>query len=152
MAGLIAAVWFRPAPPQPVIAELVASHVRSLQANHLLDVVSSDRHTVKPWFQGKLDFAPPVPDLPELAGGRLDYVNGRQVAALVYQRRRHPINVFVWPSHSAGGMSTESVNGYQLAHWYASGMEWWAVSDMNASELTEFARLLAQSPALPNSP
>jgi len=141
-AVLVAAVlWTRPSGAEPrLLAEVVAGHVRSLQADHLVDVESSDRHTVKPWFQGRLDFSPPVPDLPELVGGRLDYLDGRAVAALIYQRRGHRINVFVWPGAGQGGPTTESTKGYQAVHWYGAGMEWWAVSDMNAVELTAFAK------------
>ena len=139
-AALFAVVWLRSGSEPRLVAEVVASHVRSLQAGHLVDVPSSDRHTVKPWFQGKLDFAPPVPDIPELVGGRLDYLNGRPVAALVYHRRRHQINVFVWPSPATAPPSLHSTNGYQVVHWSAAGMEWWAVSDMNGPELVDFAK------------
>jgi anti-sigma factor RsiW len=139
-AALLAIIWLRPASEPRLVAEVVAGHVRSLQAGHLVDVPSSDRHTVKPWFQGKLDFSPPVPDIPELVGGRLDYINGRPVAALVYQRRRHQINVFVWPSPATAPLTLQSASGYQTVHWYAAGMEWWAVSDMNGPELVDFAK------------
>uniref|UniRef100_Q02A37 Putative transmembrane anti-sigma factor n=1 Tax=Solibacter usitatus (strain Ellin6076) TaxID=234267 RepID=Q02A37_SOLUE len=139
-AALFAVLWLRSNSEPRLVAEVVASHVRSLQAGHLVDVPSSDRHTVKPWFQGKLDFSPPVPDIPELVGGRLDYLNGRPVAALVYQRRRHQINVFVWPSPATAPLSLHSTNGYQVVHWSTAGMEWWAVSDMNGPELMDFAK------------
>jgi anti-sigma factor RsiW len=144
-AALVMALWLRPNGEQGIAADVLASHVRSLQADHLVDVASSDRHTVKPWFQGKLDFSPPVPDLPELVGGRLDYIGGRAVASLVYQRRQHRINVFVWPGNGNTQPAMQSENGYQIVRWRGAGMEWWAVSDLNGAELTEFAKGLAAS-------
>jgi anti-sigma factor RsiW len=140
VAGLLVGVRMLPVADRRIEAEVVASHVRSLQADHLMDVASSDRHTVKPWFQGKLDYSPPVPDLTELAGGRLDYVNGRPVAALVYRRRQHRINVFVWPGSGSGRMERLEAQGYQIVHWNGEGMTWWAISDLNAAELMEFSR------------
>lgn len=125
--------------------ELVASHFRSLLPNHLADVASSDQHTVKPWFAGKLDYSPPVIDLaPQgyaLIGGRLDYLNRRTVAAMVYQHRKHILNLYVWPA--AGGDAApraDSRQGFQLLRWRQGGMQYSAVSDMNAEELGEFSR------------
>ena len=130
--------------------ELVSDHVRSMLADHLLDVPTSDRHTVKPWFDGKLDFAPPVVDLKEqgfpLVGGRLDYVDHRNVAALVYQRRKHFINVFVWPEESKAAKlpDVQTIQGYNLVSWSHDGMRFCAASDLNIAEIRQFAGLLEQ--------
>ena len=126
--------------------EVVASHVRSLLVNHLTDVATSDQHTVKPWFNGKIDFAPPVVDLVRegfpLAGGRVDYIGGRVVAALVYKRQSHVINLFVWPASSDATATTvrsaTSRDGYNLENWRAGGLNFWAVSDGNADDLARF--------------
>jgi anti-sigma factor RsiW len=126
--------------------EILDSHVRSLMADHLMDVPSTDQHTVKPWFDGKLDFSPPVVDLTpngfELAGGRLDYIDGRPVATVVYRRRKHVINLFMWPEHANAPLRTTMRNGYNLLHWQAGGLEYWVVSDLNAQEMHEFVELL----------
>ena len=123
---------------------VVAEHIRALQPGHLLDVVSTDQHTVKPWFDGRLDFAPPVKDLRAdgfpLTGGRLDYLDGRAVAVLVYQHRQHLIELYVWPDSSRldHGAANGSRSGYNYVRWRLDGMVFWAVSDLNAAELTGF--------------
>ena len=150
--GAGTALW-RPASSRgdAIADDVVNSHVRSLMANHLFDVQSTDLHTVKPWFLGKLDFAPAVVDLASngfpLIGGRLDYVGGRPVAALVYQRQKHTINVFVSPE--SGDRSSHdvalTVRGFNVRHWIHNGMSFWAVSDLNSSELGDFANALQAS-------
>ena len=127
--------------------ELISSHVRSLQVNHLSDVVSSDQHTVKPWFNGKLDFSPPVIDLASqefpLLGGRIDYVSDRTVAVLVYRHNQHPINLYIWPSADINvAPRVQSRRGYHLIHWALGGMNFWAVSEMGTNELELFVNAL----------
>jgi anti-sigma factor RsiW len=130
--------------------DVISSHVRSLLATHLFDVPSTDQHTVKPWFDGKLKFSPPVHHFAErgfrLTGGRLEYLNGREVAALVYQRRLHIINLFIWPLESGRNTAAESFtkDGYNVSHWDRDGFEFWAVSDVNAEDLRTFAGLEMQ--------
>jgi mycothiol system anti-sigma-R factor len=134
----------QPGDDQFLATQLIASHVRSLMANHLTDVASSDQHTVKPWLDVKLDFAAPVLDLSgdgfPLIGGRLDYLDNRPVAALVYGRRKHFINLFVWPvaSDEAKAPKTITREGYQLLHWADSDFNYWAVSDVNVNDLQLF--------------
>lgn len=129
--------------------QLVANHVRSTLAAHLVDVETSDRHVVKPWFNGRIDFAPPVIELADLgyplAGGRLDYVRDRVVAALVYRRNRHVINLFVWPSRPGPSLPpTQAMrSGYSLAHWHGDGLEYWAVSDVDPGDLERFHQAFA---------
>jgi anti-sigma factor RsiW len=134
--------------------EVVASHVRSLMASHLMDVASTDQHTVKPWFNGKVDFSPPVSDFTEqgypLVGGRLDYLEHRTVAALVYRRHAHPINLFVWPDGGADDKeSMASEQGYHVVQWRRNGMRFAAVSDVNAEELKVFVDLVRQHAGTP---
>lgn len=132
-----------------VAQEVEVAHVRSLLPGHLTDVVSSDQHTVKPWFDGKLDFSPPVLDLSAqgfpLAGGRLEYIDGHPAAALVYLRNKHVINLLVWPSTaSPGPLQLSSVNGYHLFQWRQGAMEFWAASDLETAELRAFVELIQQ--------
>jgi len=128
--------------------QVLAGHVRSLMPGHLTDVASSNQHTVKPWFNGKLDFSPPVYDFAgrgyPLIGGRLDYVGGRGVAALVYGRRQHVINVFLWPDGRGGrgGPAEVTRQGYHLLHWTSGDYSYWVASDLGLPELREFAGLL----------
>jgi anti-sigma factor RsiW len=128
--------------------EVLAGHLRSLMADHLMDIASSDQHAVKPWIAGKLDFSPPVKDLAAqgypLAGGRLDYLGGRSVMALVYRRHGHTINLFVWPraTEIGSGLRAESIQGYNLVRFSRADMAYWAVSDLNPEELMAFAALL----------
>jgi anti-sigma factor RsiW len=132
-----------------VAQEVISNHVRSLmEPHHPVDVPSSDQHTVKPWFNGKLGFSPPVENPADqgfpLVGGRLDYLGGRSVAALVYQRHQHYVNLFIWPSNDAREMAEKSMRrqGYSLIHWDKSGMQYWAISDLNEAELRQFAEII----------
>jgi anti-sigma factor (TIGR02949 family) len=136
-------------PESTLAAEAVDAHLRSLQPGHLTDVLSSDQHTVKPWFDGKLDFAPPVRDFADrgfpLEGGRLDAIHGRAIAALVYGRRKHLVNVFIWPtSESDASPRGGSRQGYQWLDWRRGGMEFCAVSDTAPADLDQLQRLFAQ--------
>jgi mycothiol system anti-sigma-R factor len=141
-SGTVLLVWQQRA-PNPEVAELMDAHVRSLEANHLLDVESTDQHTVKPWFTGKLDFSPPVIDLAAdgfpLIGGRLDYLEQNQVAAIIYRRGKHVINVFIHPGE--GSTEILSRHGFNLIRFDCKGMICWAISDLNAGELQHFVDL-----------
>jgi anti-sigma factor (TIGR02949 family) len=139
--------------------QVLTSHVRSLMPGHLTDVVSSDQHTVKPWFNGKLDFSPAVYDFAgrgyPLIGGRLDYIGGRPVAALVYGRRQHLINVFLWPVAQQGPAderATTTRQGYHLLHWTTPEYTYWVVSDLGMAELREFAQLLREADSTASRP
>jgi len=131
-----------------IVEAVVDDHVRSLMADHLFDVQSSDQHTVKPWFQGKLDFSPPVADVTAsgfpLVGGRLDYVDGRPAAALVYRRQQHTINLFVSPAVTAPEpIESRTVRGFHVRHWSRDGMSFWAISDLNDRELNDFVNAIS---------
>jgi anti-sigma factor RsiW len=144
VAVLGVALWRTPGTGQE--QELVEDHIRSLMAQHLTDVTSTDGHTVKPWFNGKLDFSPVVKDFAAggfpLTGGRLDYVGGRPVAALVYRRRQHVINVFTWPAAGNAVERSFKRQGYNVVSWMQGGMAFRVVSDLNPQELGQFAALL----------
>ena len=143
VAAGLAAIFVLPA-GVGAMPDVVAAHIRALQPGHLLDVASTDRHTVKPWFDGRLDYAPPVRDFAaagfHLLGGRLDYVTGGPVAALVYGRDKHLIDVFVWPGAQAA--SDGEVQGYNVIAWSQGGMNYRAVSDLNRRDLASLAALL----------
>jgi anti-sigma factor RsiW len=150
LAATLAMVTFIPPQTQSALdQQIVSGHVRSLQPGHLTDVQTTNQHIVKPWFNGKIDFAPPVPELADqgfpLAGGRLDSIDGRTVAAIVYRRRLHTVNLFVWPAKPAGGRSSIE-DGFALTEWSDGGLRFAAVSDIPAEELRQFERVFrAQS-------
>jgi anti-sigma factor RsiW len=141
--GLVAIV-LRDDDRQRIDSEIVSAHLRSLQAGHLTDVISTDQHTVKPWFNGKLDVSPPVIDLTAqgftLIGGRLDYVDARAIGAVVYRRRAHVINLFVAQTSNTEHRAAkiETLQGFNIRRWSDRGLNYWAVSDLGADELTEF--------------
>lgn len=145
-AGYGTFATLRETPPRSdVTQEVLAGHIRSLMPGHLTDVASTNRHTVKPWFSGRLDYSPPVYDLAAqgfpLVGGRLDYVDGRPVAALVYRHEQHMINLFVWPEAREGaGARERSWQGFQCLHWTNNGMTYWLVSELNGETLRDFER------------
>lgn len=153
MVTLLAVIWSGslyhtlPSDQNRLVEDLISSHIRSLQVDHLSDVVSSNQHTVKPWFHGKLDFSPPVVNLASqefpLVGGRLDYLNERTVAVLIYRHNQHPINLYIWPSTDRNlSPQMQSHQGYHLIHWVVGGMSYWAVSDLATNELALFVNTL----------
>jgi anti-sigma factor RsiW len=149
LALLVALPWLtHPSAESRLAQEVVSAHVRSLMADHLTDVASTDQHTVKPWFNGKVTFSPPVVDLAAegfpLVGGRLDVLEEHPVAALVYQRRKHFINLFIWPSTRTVSTKEKSLaqRGYNLVRWTEGGMDYWAVSDVSRGDLQEFVQTI----------
>src|SRR5215831_11583746 len=149
-ALIVAIAWFALHTPadQKMAQQLVDNHVRSMMASHLVDIPSSDQHVVKPWFNGKLTFSPRVTDFKDkgfpLEGGRLDYVDKQNAAALVYKRNQHIINVFQYPTSGSSGLNDFQQRGYNILHWAKGGMEYWVVSDLNQGELRQFVELLRE--------
>jgi anti-sigma factor RsiW len=148
LAMIVSPMLSRPSRTERIAQDVVSAHIRSLMPGHLTDVPSSENHTVKPWFAGKLDFSPPVADLSAegflLVGGRLDYAADRPVAALVYRKGEHVINLFVWPTASTRelGEAADARQGYNLLSWTRGQTNFWAISDVNAAELQRFAGLV----------
>jgi anti-sigma factor RsiW len=147
LAASLVVMVVRQEEDQRILGDVVSAHLRALQGDHLIDVQSSDQHTVKPWFNGRLDVAPPVIDLTAqgftLIGGRLDYIDAKPVAAIVYKRRAHVINLFVAPVTGAERRATiEQVQGFNIWRWTRSDLGFWAVSDIGAEELQEFGEKL----------
>jgi anti-sigma factor RsiW len=145
---VVALGYMRPSEDERITQEVLASHVRATLANRIYDVASSDQHTVKPWLSARLAFSPPVADLSasgfELVGGRLDYIGAQPVAVLVYKRRQHLIDVFVWPVEAQKTEQTLAHDGFNIERFAKNGMGFWVVSDLNRNELDDFARLLAE--------
>ncbi|MDB5655735.1 MAG: hypothetical protein JWQ94_3348 [Tardiphaga sp.] len=143
-ATAVVGIVLRQADEQRIVSDVVSAHLRSLQAGHLTDVLSTDQHTVKPWFNGRLDVAPPVADLTAqgftLIGGRLDTIDGRSVGAIVYRRRTHVINLFVAQiaKTEPSAAKIETVQGFNIRRWSERGLNYWAVSDLTADELADF--------------
>jgi anti-sigma factor RsiW len=173
-AGAVAADWLRPAASFAAVAlvtwvvalgtmrpsederitqEMLASHVRATLTNRFYDVASSDQHTVKPWLSARLAFSPPVADLSasgfELVGGRLDYIGAQPVAVLIYKRRQHLIDVFVWPVETQKSEQMSTRDGFNIEHFAKNGMDYWLVSDLSRNELNDLAQLIADYSAAP---
>jgi anti-sigma factor RsiW len=153
VAAIVAVGVLRPTPERGLAESAINAHVRSLLTSHLTDVASSDQHTVKPWFQGKLDYSFPVSDFAAegfpLAGGRLDYLEETPAAALVYRRGQHVINLFIWPQKKRGGDGSAQrlcMRGYCVHRWSKEGMSYQAVSDLNDAELRKFVELARRDP------
>jgi len=149
--ALLLPMWQRLSLDEPVDAELVAHHVRALRVGPLAEVASTDRHTVKPWFQGRLDYAPPVFDFATegfpLIGGRIEHVRGTVVATLAYARHRHVVDVYVWPATAHSAPVRTVRNGFNIMHWSDGSMQYWIVSDLERSELEGFTQLWQQRAA-----
>ncbi|MFC4523173.1 anti-sigma factor family protein [Cupriavidus pinatubonensis] len=142
-----ALIFVRPPPPDALGQEILASHVRALMSQHPIDVVSTDQHTVKPWFNGRLDYAPPVIDLQAdgfpLAGGRVDYVDRRTVGVLIYRYQKHPIDLYIVPAKNGETVAASySTDGYAVARWHQHGMNFWAITDAEPAHLQAFVQAL----------
>jgi anti-sigma factor RsiW len=150
---VVALGTLRPGEDDHIAHEVLASHVRAMLPNRSYDVASSDQHTVKPWLSARLAFSPPVADLAgsgfELAGGRLDYIGEQPVAVLVYKRRQHLIDVFVWPAEAQKSEQTLMRDGFNIEHFAKNGMDYWLVSDLSRKELNDLAQLIAEYSAAP---
>ncbi|MFC4528324.1 anti-sigma factor [Dyella halodurans] len=149
--------WRQPAlGDDQVVAEVISGHLRSLQEQHLMDVVSTDQHTVKPWFEGKLDFSPRVKDLASegfpLVGGRLDAIDGHAVAALIFKRRLHVINLYQWPTEAAANTQVQTQrHGFTVIRWRADGMQYVAISDVNENDLKQFVLAFQNEASTPST-
>jgi len=141
-----------PSKQERLAEDVLGSHLRALMTERAIDVESSEQHTVKPWYTGKVDFSPPVTDFARegfaLAGGRVDYVDGRTVAALVYRHRRHVIDVFVWPAQGTGAAQVLQRRGYNIVHWKRDGLAYWVASDVEAGELRRLETLIESAGAM----
>lgn len=150
LAASVLLVLSLPKADQSIQDQILAGHIRSLLVSHLTDVQTSDQHTVKPWFNGRVDYSPPVVDLSAegfpLVGGRIDYIDGKVVAALVYRRHAHVINVFIWPTPPSGRVET-ATEGYNLLKWYDDGLTFWTVSDVSPADLKSFRQLFSSAAA-----